>query len=145
MDRRKFEDVITLALEFSKADIHILALGLCGSWARGTPNSKSDIDLSLITTNKELFRNTNWLKEIDFNKVQDNLLRFEDKKYGSVWSRHVFLESGVEIEFSFADKSWANIDPVDSGTQKVVSDGYRILYDPHQILSRLVSQLNTNP
>ena len=145
MDHTELNDLLSFIIKFAKTNNEILAIGLCGSWARGTPGPDSDIDLSIITADKEIFKSPTWLEEIDFDIIRDKLLRFEDRKYGRVWSRHVFLESGTEIEFSFADKSWADIDPIDAGTQKVVSDGYRIIYDPHQILSRLVHKLNTNP
>lgn len=136
---------MNLILEFARSNDQILAVGLCGSQARGTAKHDSDIDLSIITANKDYFKKTAWIKEFNFAKIDDSIARFEDKKYGRVWSRHVFLKSGAEIEFSFADRSWADIEPLDIGTKKVVTDGYKVLYDPHQILAELVDQLNANP
>ncbi|MCX2718130.1 nucleotidyltransferase domain-containing protein [Lentiprolixibacter aurantiacus] len=141
MDYQKLHEILNVIQEFAAANEQILAVGLCGSWARGAANSDSDIDLSFICRDKEFFKTTAWLQKIDFKIINSNIIRFEDQKYGVVWSRHVFLEDGTEIEFSFADTSWANIDPLDTGTEKVVSDGYRILYDPHQLLKRLLQKV----
>lgn len=145
MGQNKFSEVINLVLEFALNNDQVLAIGLCGSWARGTPGPESDIDLSIITADKESFKITPWLEKIDFKKIDERIIRFEDKTYGQVWSRHVFLKGGTEIEFSFADRSWAEFDPVDSGTKKVVLDGYKILYDPHGILNSLMEHVNSNP
>lgn len=144
MDSTKLEVVLKVILEFARSNSQILALGLCGSWARGTANPDSDIDLLIVTKDKENFKKTTWIKELNFATIHDYIMHYEDQKYGRVWSRHVFLESGTEIEFSFADSSWADIEPLDIGTQKVISDGYRILYDPHQILEKLLEKVNSN-
>ena len=144
MEYLKFSCILNLVLDFAANNELILAVGLCGSWARGNPGPQSDIDLSIITTDKESFKNTPWLDKIDFRIINDKVIRFEDRKYGRVWSRHVFLKSGAEIEFSFADRSWSDVEPIDAGTKEVVTNGYKILYDPNQILAELVDQLNTN-
>lgn len=58
-----------------------------------------------------------------------------------MWSRHVHLDSSnacsTEVEFSFGRSSWASIALLDPGTQRVVSDGCRVLYDPEGILAQL--------
>lgn len=145
MRRDKLEQILSLIGDFAAADPMILAVGLCGSWARGTAREDSDIDLSIIVTDKMHYKATEWLSRIPFEKINDKIVSFQDKEYGNVWSRHVLLKSNAKIEFSFADTSWADIEPLDAGTRQVVSDGYRILFDPHQILSRLLREVNTNP
>jgi hypothetical protein len=47
---------------------------------------------------------------------------WRDVAYGAVWSRHVALSDGSEVEFSFAAPSWANTSPVDPGTRRVIND-----------------------
>ncbi|MBT8204675.1 MAG: nucleotidyltransferase domain-containing protein [Eudoraea sp.] len=139
----KFEQILGLLDNFTGLNPGILAIGLCGSRARGTARQDSDIDLSILVKDKQAFKETNWLKQLEFENIHDKLASFEDRTYGRVWSRHVFLESQTEIEFSFADSSWANIENLDDGTRKVVSDGYKILYDPHQILEKLVNKVQS--
>ena len=49
----------------------------------------------------------------------------------------VSLSSGADVEISFAPVSWASIAPLDAGTRRVITDGYRILHDPAGFLERL--------
>ncbi len=141
MDQQKLQDILGLTIAFAASNNEVLAVGLCGSWARGTPNPDSDVDLTILVEDKLSFKKTDWLEELDFNQIDENIESFKDKSYGLVWSRHVFLQSNTEIEFSFADRSWADIENLDEGTRKVVSDGYKILYDPKLILKKLVEKV----
>jgi len=45
--------------------------------------------------------------------------------------------SGLEIELGVTATAWANLNPIDAGTRRVVSDGMRILHDPDAILADL--------
>ena len=137
----KLNKILSLIVDYAESNDEILAIGLCGSWARGIAGPDSDIDLSIIVKDKSVFKTKNWLNDIDFKKVQDELDFYKDKVYGNVWSRHVFMKSKTEIEFSFADKSWANTECIDPGTMKVVSDGYIIIYDPFLLLKNLVQKI----
>jgi len=141
MNRKKLHEILDLTLEFAKCNNHVLAVGLCGSWARGTAGPDSDIDLSIVVENKFRFKETDWLEDIDFIKINDGIDYFKDAVYGQVWSRHVFLKSKIEIEFSFADKTWADVENLDEGTRKVVSDGFKIIYDPYLILNDLSEKI----
>ena len=145
MNSKKLNQILAVVRQFAISHSQIVAVALCGSQARGTARPDSDIDLSILVEDQQLFKNTDWIAQIDFKKIDEKIASFRDAAYGTVWSRHVFLESGTEIEFSFANRSWADIDPIDGGTKKVVSDGYKVLHDPHQILIELLAQLNTNP
>ena len=142
MNQEKLDQILELVVEFAQSNIHILAVGLCGSWARGEASPDSDIDLSFLVVDKKTFKSQDWLGDFPFHKIQDSIKSFRDEIYGVTWSRHVFLGSGIEIEFGFADKSWADIDHLDKGTRKVVTDGYKILYDPSKLLKKLVKKVN---
>jgi len=141
MKHDKLDKILNLTLEFAEGNSEILALGLCGSWARGTAKMDSDIDLSILVKDKLRFKNTDWTEDLEFEKINESIEYFKDKVYGEVWSRHVFLNSNTEIEFAFADRSWADTENLDEGTRKVVSDGFKILYDPEQILNKLVEKV----
>ncbi|MEO0806283.1 MAG: nucleotidyltransferase domain-containing protein [Cyanobacteria bacterium J06643_4] len=129
----------------------ILAAALVGSWARGTANAKSDVDLMFLSEQPLFFReNIDWLNNISWNSY--SIDRWEDKDYGVVWSRHLQIisndsDSCLEVEFSFGQKSWASITPLDPGTKRVIRDGCQILYDPDEIfaeLARFVSAQKLN-
>jgi hypothetical protein len=43
----------------------------------------------------------------------------------------------VDIEIGLAPLSWADTDPVDAGTARVVREGFSIVFDPHGTLAGL--------
>jgi tRNA nucleotidyltransferase (CCA-adding enzyme) len=119
----------------------ISAVALVGSWARGTAHAGSDIDLVLLTPDPLWFRqNAQWLNDIDWRSIGSMIASWRDANYGIVWSRHLHLADGTEIEFGFGPLAWASMDPIDPGTFQVISDGCRILYDPKGLLKDLISQ-----
>ena len=107
MNLDKLDHSLQLVVEFARSRSDVLAVGLCGSWARGEANLDSDIDLSILVENKSVFESTDWLDQFPFQKIPDSIKSFRDETYGVTWSRHVFLSSELEIEFGFAERSWA--------------------------------------
>jgi hypothetical protein len=131
--------VLTAILAWATGHPRILALALVGSHARGEARDDSDIDLLFLTVAPDHFRAA-WLDEIDW-PAGSRLAFTRDASYGAVWSRHVGFSGGPEIEFSFAELSWACLDPLESGTRRVASDGLQILYDPDGRLAALRAAL----
>jgi uncharacterized protein len=122
----------------------IVAAALVGSWARGAARMDSDIDLMFLVTNPASFRQDDkWVNEIQWAVVDAEIDNWKDKDYGVIWSRHVYLDNETEIEFGFGFPCWASVNPVDAGTFRVVSDGCRIIYDPDNLLDKLISQVNS--
>ena len=60
------------------------------------------------------------------------------RTWGQVTSLRAFYKDGLEVEYGFSTRDWANV-PMDAGSVRVVSDGMRILFDPLGIL-RVVHQ-----
>jgi hypothetical protein len=54
------------------------------------------------------------------------------------------LSGGPEIEFSFAERSWAVTNPVDPSTSNIVRDGCRILVDKEELFARLKAATGAN-
>jgi hypothetical protein len=50
----------------------------------------------------------------------------------------VHLLPTADLELTFAQCSWAKTDPVDTGTQVVLGDAFRIIFDRDGILAKLV-------
>ena len=120
----------------------ISAVALVGSWARGTARADSDIDLVLLTPDPLRFRqNDRWLGEIDWRSIGATVATWRYADYGIVWSRHLRLADGTEIEFGFGPLAWASVDAIDPGTFQVIGDGCRILYDPQGLLQNLIAQV----
>jgi uncharacterized protein len=122
----------------------VAAAALVGSWARGASRIDSDIDLMFLTNSPALFRqDETWINEIQWTNIDAEIDDWEDKDYGVVWSRHVYLNDETEIEFGFGSLSWASLEPVDAGTFRVISDGCQILYDPEYLLRKLIDTVKS--
>jgi len=136
--------IIGVIVDWAKAQPAIEAVAVVGSYARGTARADSDIDLVLLTTRPREFRtDTAWLDAIHWSAVGARPMRWEGENYGGLWSLRLWLEQdGGEIEFGFASPSWANVNPLDPGTRRVIADGCSILYDPDKVLSRLCAAVN---
>ena len=112
MDSERLDQILKLIAEFAGSNDEILAIGLCGSWARGSAGSNSDFDLSIIVEDKLRFKNTDWVETIDFKKINDELDYYLDKIYGRVWSRHIFLKSKTEIEWVDLERTSTTVDTI---------------------------------
>ena len=110
---------------------------LVGSHARGAARPESDVDLVILTENKiSRIEDKSWLA--DFGMATSTRI----ENFGVVTSIFVRFQTGPEIEFGFASPSWAQTDPVDKGTFRVVSDGAIILFDSNGALGRLLRAVN---
>ncbi len=142
-DHQQAERMIQIITDWAKTQPVLRALALVGSHARGTERADSDIDFVALTTAPESFRNDAvWLEGIDWNALGARPVKWQDEDYGRLWSRRIWLEgNAAEVEIGFALPSWASIDPLDSGTRRVIADGCRILYDPDKILDTLCTAI----
>lgn len=131
----KIGDVKQFIAEFIKwaeSQKEILGVLLVGSYARNSAKPESDIDLVIITDQPEIYlEDERWIK--GFGEVKE--ITKED--YKMVQVRRVFYSNGLEVEYGITTKEWAKINPVDSGTEKVISDGAKILLDKNGILKLL--------
>jgi streptomycin adenylyltransferase len=138
------ERILQILVDWAKAQPTIQAVAIVGSHARGAARADSDIDLVLLATNPRAFRtDVAWLDAIDWNAIGFRPMKWQDEDYGELWSRRLWLEqNGGEIEFGFASPSWADVNPLDPGTRRVIADGCCILHDPKKILSRLCAAVS---
>ena len=131
--------VIATIKIWAKQQPKICAVALVGSWAKAKnqAHENSDIDLMFLTPRPELFfSDTVWFHSIPWD-LNLNVDRYYDRTYGVVKSRHLYFSQGQRIEFSFGYLNWANTDPIDPGTLKVVGSGMEIIYDRDQLLMAL--------
>lgn len=134
MDRRKVNDFLKAISDWAEAQPDIQALALVGSYARGSEQEGSDIDLIMIATNpmKYILEDCTWVNL--FGIVE----KFRPEDYGRVISLRVHYKGGLEVEFGITDESWAQ-SPLDPGTQQVISDGMRVLFERGDVLSRSIA------
>jgi uncharacterized protein len=133
--------LIDAIVSWARLEEDIVGVALVGSWARGNPNKRSDIDFMMLT-DAYLSRigSVQWSKNLCHHFLRSRLKRWRIGFYGAVWSRHILLTSGQKIELSFGPLSWASTSPIDSGTRYVVHDALQVLYDPLGILANLKAQ-----
>jgi predicted nucleotidyltransferase len=114
----------------------IEGLALAGSRARGTPTEESDVDLIILTSERDqYFRNVDWLSQL--GEVQ----WFQRETWGVVETIRAIYTGGLEVEYNFAAPSWVEV-PVDAGTRRVVKEGFRILFDPQGKLEELAKEVS---
>jgi uncharacterized protein len=120
------EQVVSWASE--RPDVH--AVGLAGSWARGTTTPESDVDLVVsVESLRALLADDAWLAQ--FGEV----VTASNEDWGLVRSRRVHYAEGLEVEFGLTTTQWAIVPP-DPGTRQVLADGFEILFDPDGLLRR---------
>ena len=123
---RSFLDEVT---SWATAQPDILAITLVGSYARNAAHETSNIDLVIISTCPDQYiEHTDWIHKFGVAEKQ------QIEEYGLLTSLRVWYMDGREIEFGITDEQWAAI-PLDTGSQRVISDGIRILFEKDQILS----------
>jgi len=106
---------------------NIIAVLLVGSYARNEQKEGSDIDLVIIADEKEkLIIEDKWIKL--FGEPKEKTL----EEWGEIKSIRVKYKE-YEIEFGIGTRKWIRI-PLDKGTEKVLRDGYIILFEKENSL-----------
>ena len=140
----KVELILEEVVKWAETLYDIYAFSLVGSRARGTARRDLEIDLIILTSNLSGYRKSQtWLDLIDWQKVGSPVKDWKDVDYGLAWSGHVYLEDETEIELGFGSLKWASIDPIDTGSFRVVSDGCRIVYDSENLMNKLLAEVKS--
>jgi predicted nucleotidyltransferase len=111
----------------------ILGILLVGSQASGTARPDSDVDLVIIAENCEAY-----LSKLEWAAEFGDVSRTQTEDWGKLTSPRVWYQAGLEVEFGFADKSWAAT-ALDAGTQDVLAEGYRILFERDDLLTKAIT------
>jgi len=122
------------------------ALAVCGSWARGAARPESDLDLLLVAADPAAWRREQgWVARLPYSEAGRTYRSHRNATYGVAWSAHIRLDPEAALELTFAPVAWAHTDPVDPGTRRVVSGGFRVVIDKDGALARLVAACETHP
>lgn len=109
--------------QWAENEKQVESIIVVGSYARGTYKKTSDIDLVIITSNKkEMLKNQNFIKV--FGEVNKSQIEY----YGACTSIRVWYKDGKEVEFGIVNPTWIE-KPLDNGTNKVLSDGFKVIID----------------
>ncbi|MGW5335851.1 nucleotidyltransferase domain-containing protein [Streptomyces bauhiniae] len=110
----------------------VVGLLLVGSCARNAARPDSEIDLVLLTTKESQYSDNAWADELSLGKL------FKTQSWRPISERRFATASGLEVEINIGSPDWAQTDPVDPGTRRVVTDGARPLHDPGTVLASLI-------
>ena len=127
------DELIGNTRRWSEQDDRVIALGLCGSYARGEQRSDSDIDFCILTSDpRTLLEDLSWITGLS----GDARIAGPIEDYKLVQAVRVFFGS-TEAEFGVTDEAWAT-PPIDPETAGVINDGLKVLYDPDGKLERAI-------
>jgi Streptomycin adenylyltransferase len=122
--------------QWAEQQEEIAGVLLVGSHARGRPREDSDVDVVLLALNPERYlEDRAWVGQFG------SVARVEQEDWGWVTSLRVWYAGGLEVEFSWTEPDWASLPP-EPGTQRVVSDGARIVFDREGMLAALLAWTN---
>ncbi len=130
------EDLIGSVVEWAKTAEGISGVALVGSRSRGAAGPHSDVDLLILAEDPD-----GYTSDTDWTDIFGGVEGITTEHWGAVTSLRVRYVGGPEAEFGIASPPWASVDPVDPGTERVVKDGFRILFDPTKRLERLVDRI----
>lgn len=120
---------------WASAQPDVKAVALVGSYARDAATEGSDVDLLILTTDvSKYISDRSWVSL--FGEAPN--CRVED--WGKVTSLRTFYMGGLEVEYGFSTPDWAKR-PMDAGSLRVVSDGFKILFDAQNILRTVQREL----
>ncbi|MEL6439385.1 MAG: nucleotidyltransferase domain-containing protein [Cyanobacteria bacterium J06621_8] len=130
---------LSKVISWASKEDSVLGVSLVGSYARNQARPDSDVDLVILSHQpSKLLAENEWILEFG------NPISNRHGDYGLVQSKHVLYEDGLNVEYGITTLEWANIEPVDRGTYKVIIDGMRILYDPKNIFQSLQNAINSS-
>ncbi|WP_129724986.1 nucleotidyltransferase domain-containing protein [Xylanivirga thermophila] len=134
-----FENLIEEIKKWAINEPFAEAIILVGSYARGTQKADSDIDLVILTSNKQHYIDNTQIFSA-FGLINRSDIEF----YGECTSIRIWYKSGLEVEFGMVPLSWIDL-PLDFETERVLSYGYKILVDKKRIFTPITSIIPEHP
>ncbi|MFI1620317.1 nucleotidyltransferase domain-containing protein [Streptomyces lydicus] len=126
------KEIIDRVTRWAAGRHDVVGLLLVGSCARNAARPDSDIDLVLLTTDESQYSDNAWAVELALGQL------VRTQSWGPISERRFATASGLEVEINIGSPDWAQTDPVDPGTRRVVTDGARPLHDPDTVLASLI-------
>ncbi len=129
-------DVVGLVVRWAAGRPDVVAVGLAGSQARGTARPDSDVDLVVVTRDRDGY--------LGWAGPGAGWADLRTRRWGPLLERRFRPPGGPVVEVGFVPESWAAV-PADAGTAGVVAGGFVVLHDPAGVLARLVGAGNPPP
>ncbi len=122
-------DFLDAFTHWASAQSDIQAVALVGSYAREVATDTSDIDLVLVVDDPQRY-----LADTDWSTQFGTVAQQQIEDYGLVTSLRVWYVGGREVEYGLTTPAWIQ-PPLDEGTQRVIQDGMKILFERAALLS----------
>ena len=132
-EKLMFEEFISRIKEWAANESLVESIILVGSYVRGTQKSDSDIDVVIVTNNKQRY-----IQNPEIFNFYGEIEKINIEFYGECASIRVWYKNGLEVEYGMVTQTWVGI-PLDVGTLRVLSDGYKILIDKKDIFLPVAS------
>lgn len=126
------ESVIRKVSRWAADHEDVRGVVVVGSWARDAARMDSDVDILVLTDTSTYADPDVWTQLLDGNVIRQ-------QQWGPLREVRVRRPSGFEVEMGIVPVSWADTDPVDPGTYRVINDGHRAVYDPDGALAALTA------
>lgn len=127
---REVRSVVDMVVEWAAEREDVRGVVLVGSWARGTARMDSDVDIVVLTDDVPYSGAGVWTGLLGAEVIRS-------VEWGPLREIRVRRQSGLVVEIGVTPVSWADTDPVDAGTHRVIDDGHRVVHDPAGVLARL--------
>jgi uncharacterized protein len=128
--REEVQSVLNRVRTWAAAHDDVRGVVIVGSWARETARMDSDVDIVVLTDTSAHAHSGVWTQLLGGSVIREQL-------WGPLQEVRLRLPSGFEVEIGVVPLSWADTNPVDAGTYRVINDGHRIVYDPNGVLATL--------
>jgi predicted nucleotidyltransferase len=135
-DIKKVDLLLEKFKEWSEQQTHIKGVAVVGSFARGDFHSNSDVDLTIISTNKDLTLDI-IKNEFNFGNIESSSL----EEWGILTSIRIFYGNGLEVEYGVVTDQWVK-EPLDEGTKNVVKNGFKVVTEKEDIFYSVRMFLN---
>lgn len=135
--KEKAELLLKHFKEWSEQQEYIKGVAVVGSFARGDFHSNSDVDLTIISTNKDLTLER-IKKDFNFDTVESSKVEV----WGILTSLRNFYSNGFEVEYGVVSDQWVK-EPLDAGTKNVVKNGFMVVVEKEAIFSSIRMFLNS--
>ncbi|MFJ5762546.1 nucleotidyltransferase domain-containing protein [Neobacillus sp. NPDC093182] len=122
--------------EWSEQETNIKGVAVVGSFARGDFHSNSDVDLTIISTNKDLTLES-IKNDFNFGNIESSTL----EEWGILTSLRIFYNNGLEVEYGVVTDQWVK-EPLDEGTKNVVKNGFKVVTEKEDIFFSIRMFLN---
>lgn len=135
---REVRSVLDVVVGWAAEREDVRGVVVVGSWARGAARMDSDVDIVVLTDQVRYS-----VAEVWTGLLGGEVLR--SAEWGPLREVRLRRPSGLVVEIGVAPVSWADTDPVDAGTRRVICDGHRVVHDPAGVLARLSSASGSGP